>query len=345
MKILIALLIFSVIIAIHELGHFTAAKLFKVRVNEFAIGMGPAIFKRKKGETQYSLRIFPIGGFCTLEGEDAESDDERSFKNIRTWQKIVILAAGAIMNIILGFILIVIITSSGGDIASITIGGFYDNAKSHQTGLEAGDKIMKINGSPIFIDGDISYQFMNDEDAVFNIEVMRNGEKVNLENVQFDTIKSDESSKQRMIIDFKVKPIKRNILTVLDYSVKKTVYVSKIVLVSLTDIIKGKYKLNDLSGPVGIVNAIGEVIVPTKSLAENVKMVIDMAIFITINVGIFNLLPLPALDGGRIIIRIGEGISRKRLKPEIEGIIHFAGLALLMLLMVVVTFNDLTKNI
>ena len=343
MKILIAILIFGVIIAVHELGHFIAAKSCGVRVNEFAIGMGPALFKKKKGETLYALRLFPIGGYCAMEGEDAESEDDRAFNKKKTWQKIIIIVAGAVMNIVLGFILMVIMVSMGGDITSTTISGFYPNAKTQQTGLEVGDKIVKINGSNIYIDGDISYQFMNDDDATFNMEVIRDGKKVKLDNVQFDTIKSAENTKPKMVIDFVVQPIKKNVISVMDYSVKKTYYVSKIVFVSLGDIIQGKYKLNDLSGPVGIVNAIGEVITPSQSFMENLEMAINMAIFITINVGIFNLLPLPALDGGRMIFRIGEAITKKRIKPEVEGMIHFVGLALLMLLMVVVTFNDISK--
>lgn len=345
MNIVIAIIIFGVIIAIHEFGHFIAAKWCKVRVNEFAIGMGPAIYKKQGKETLYALRLLPIGGFCSMEGEDADSKDEQSFSNKKTWQKLVILAAGAFMNIMLGFIILIILTSVSGDITSTTIAGFYKNAKSEKTGLQVGDTIKKINGANIYIDGDISYQFMNDEDGIFNMEVIRGNEKVELKNVQFETIKDEGTDKNSIIIDFLVKPIKRNFFTVMDYSLKKNLYVSKIVLFSLGDILSGKYHLSDLSGPVGIVDSIEEVIVSTKTFSENLIMILNLAVFITVNVGIFNLLPLPALDGGRIIFKVIEVITSKKVKPEVEGMIHFVGLALLIALMIFVTYNDITKKI
>lgn len=344
MSIVIAILIFGIIIIVHELGHFLAARLFNVRVNEFAIGMGPAIFKRKKGETTVSLRILPIGGFCAMD-EDEEAIDERSFRSKNAFQKIVILAAGAIMNLLLGFIVVIITVCMSTAITSTTVAEFYNGAMSEQTGLAVGDKIVEVNGSKIFTDGDISYQFATDEDGVFDMVVERNGEKVILDGVTF-LLEADEVTGGRsIVIDFMVEPIEKNIFTVTSYSFNKTIYISRIVIMSFFDILNGTYNLNDISGPVGVVSAIGSVIVPTVSFSQNLRTILTLSAFITINIGIFNLIPLPALDGGRIFFRIIEAIIRKQIKPSVEGVIHFVGLALLMILMVFVTYQDIAKLI
>lgn len=343
MNIVIALVVFGIIIAVHEFGHFIVAKLCGVRVNEFSIGMGPAIFKKQKSETLYSLRLLPIGGFCAMEGEDSESTDERQFSNKKTWQQILVLVAGAVMNILLGFIILIIMTSTGGDIVSTTVSGFHDSSTSSNSGLMVGDKILKVNGMSTFIDSDIVYKLVTDTDGIVSMQVLRNNTKVELEEVKFKTIAGNEEEKQKIVIDFKVLPIEKSFLSVLDYSVNKTISVSRQIWISLVDLVSGKYGFNDLSGPVGIVGAIGSAMESAPTFSENLRMVMTLVVFITINVGIFNLLPLPALDGGRIVIRIIEAIVGKKIKPEKEGIIHFVGLAILMLLMVAVTFNDIAK--
>lgn len=356
MTILLAILIFGVIIAIHELGHFGFAKLFKIKVDEFAIGMGPAIFKKQKGETLYTLRALPIGGFCAFEGEDESSDSPRSFNNAAIWKKIIILAAGGIMNLILGFILVVLVTSLNGNrpdengvrpehyITSTTIGRFYPDAMSEKTGLQVGDTIIAVNGMKVYVDGDVSYQFARDTDGVFDMTVLRGGVKVDLEDVTFDLIQNEDGS-QRIIIDFLVEPIKKTPKTVLEYSVKKTVYISRVVIMSFIDLVAGRYPINDMSGPVGVVSVIGSVIVEEADFLENFITVVNLAALITINIGIFNLLPFPALDGGRIVLRIVEGVIRRKIKPEIESKIHFIGFALLMVLMVFATYNDIVNFI
>ncbi|MGN1133926.1 MAG: site-2 protease family protein, partial [Oscillospiraceae bacterium] len=187
LSIVLTIIIFSVIILIHELGHFIAAKSCGIKVNEFAIGMGPALFKKQKGETLYAIRAFPIGGYCSMEGEDDDSDDERSFNKKSVSKKILVVVAGVIMNMILGYILLVIHTAITAPITSTKIAWFEDNAKSQSTGLEVGDEIVKVNGMRIFTVTDMSYQFQNDEDSVFDMTVIRNGEKVKLENVAFES--------------------------------------------------------------------------------------------------------------------------------------------------------------
>lgn len=344
MGIIFALIIFEVIILIHEFGHFIVAKKCGVRVNEFAIGMGPAILKKQKGETLYALRLFPIGGYCAMEGEDTESDDNRAFCKKSVPKRMAIVVAGIVMNLILGFVLLIIYTSLTAPITSTTVSKFEsDTATFHTTGLEEGDQILKVNGMRIFTAMDISYQFQNDEDGVFDMTVKRNGEKVELSNVTFDT------ENESLHIDFFVEPIEATPLTVISQSFKQSLTYSRLIYISLADLVTGKYSIRDLSGPVGIVDVIGDVIdsetdeetgIDWRALSEQM---LSLGAFITINIGLFNLLPLPALDGGRLIFLIIEGIRRKPVPPEKEGMVHFVGLAALMVLMVVVTVSDIVK--
>ena len=341
-SIIIAILIFSLIIAIHEFGHFAVAKLCGVKVNEFSIGMGPCLLKKKKGETQYSLRALPIGGYCAMEGEDSKSEDGNAFCNKSVPRRVAIVVAGAVMNLILGFILLVISTIVNAPITTTQISWFEENAVSNASGLEIGDKIIECNGMRIFTDMDLSYQFQSDEDGKFDMEVIRDGEKKELEDVELT------KNEGTLHIDFKVAPQKANPLTVLSYAGRSTLSYGRLIYISLGDLISGTYHLNDLSGPVGIVNAIGDVI-EDEAKEESIdwaalwNKMLSMAAFITINVGLFNLLPLPALDGGRLMFLIYEAITRHPVKPEHEGMVHFIGIVLLMLLMLIVTFNDIRK--
>lgn len=344
MKILFALILFEVIILIHEFGHFIVAKKCGVKVNEFAIGMGPALLKKQKGETLYALRLFPIGGYCSMEGEDEESSDSRAFCKKSVPKRMAIVIAGIVMNLILGFVLLIIYTSLSAPITSTTISKFEsENARSHVTGLEEGDRIVKINGMRIFTDMDISYQFQNDKDGVFDMTVLRNGEKTELKGVTLDT------DDKLLHIDFLVEPIEATPLTVISQSFKQGVTYSRLIYISLADLVTGKYSIRDLSGPVGIVDVIGDVIdsetdketgIDWRALSEQM---LSLGAFITINIGLFNLLPLPALDGGRLIFLIIEAIRKKPVSAEKEGMVHFIGLAALMLLMVIVTVSDIVK--
>ncbi len=352
MSIVIAVLVFSVIIVLHELGHFAAARACGVKVNEFAFGMGPKLVSKQIGETVYSIRCFPIGGFCAMEGEDEQSESKTAFCSKKVWQRMIIIAAGPIMNLVLGFVLIVILTIIGGSITSTQISWFEQNekgeiiARTHETGLEIGDKIIEMNGMKIWTDMDISYQLTSDKDGIFDIKVIRDGKKVNLNGVEF--AKDTVNDKSTVHIDFKVSPIKLNPLTVTSYSARSTASYARLIWISLSDLVSGKYKINDLSGPVGIVGAIDDVVgsqtgQPKINWAELWSNLLSMAAFLSINVGIFNLLPIPALDGGRLAFLVVEGIRRKPINREVEGYIHFVGLALFMLLMVVITISDVKK--
>ncbi len=352
-SIIIAILVFGIIIIVHEFGHFIAAKKSGVRVNEFAIGMGPKLLSKQYGETRYSLRLLPIGGFCSMEGEDQSSDDERAFCRKSVIKRIIIVIAGALMNLILGFIFIVVMISLTDTYASTTVLWFEENASSQSSGLKVGDKVVNINGMHIFTDTDFAYQLQSDKDGVFDMTVIRDGDKKNLKNIKFTMTKSANSSSGRsssLHIDFKVKPIERSFKSVVSQSWRRSVSYSRLIWISLGDLLTGQYKINDLSGPVGIVSAISDVVSNETTdrginWIELFQNLLSMAALISINVGIFNLLPLPALDGGRLIFLIIEGIRRKPVSPEKEGVVHFVGLALLMMLMIYVTFNDVIKLI
>ncbi len=344
--ILIAIVIFGIIILIHEFGHFIVAKACDIKVNEFAIGMGPKIFSFGKGETKFSLRAIPMGGYVSMEGEDEDSQDPRAFNRKKVWQRLLVVLAGAAMNLLLGIVVLVVVTSFSDAIITTQIAKFAtDDALSHTTGLEIGDEIIEVNGMKIFCDTDISYQFQTDEDLSFEMVVKRNGEKVTLPAVQFEATEYEDGTRS-LHIDFIVVGEKVTPLTVIDYSAKKFVSVARMIWLSLGDLLSGKYGLNELSGPVGIVGAIGDVVGSTQHGVPVADMLANLAsfvVFITINVGIFNLLPVPALDGSRALFLVIEGIRRKPLKPEVEGMIHMIGMLLLIGLMIVVTVSDIFK--
>lgn len=342
MSIIIAILVFGVIIAIHEAGHFFAAKACGVKVNEFALGWGPAIYKFKKGETTYALRILPLGGYCSMEGEDDDSSDSRALGNKPVWQRMIIMVAGVVMNLILGFILLICMVTSDDAITSTTIHSFEsDNAVSHSTGLEAGDKIVKINGMRIFSAMDISYQLQNDSDGIFEMVVERGGEKVTLPKVQLGR------TDNMIHIDFIVVGERITFVSTIKETAAQFCTYSRLIWISLADLVRGKYGINDLSGPVGIVDVIGDVVESQRDEVTHkidwgalLTQILNIAAFITINLGIFNLLPIPSLDGSRMVFLIIEAIRRKKIPAEKEGMIHLIGLGLLIILMIVITVKD-----
>ena len=340
---LVAILFFGLLISIHELGHFTFAKFFKVKVNEFALGMGPAIFKKKKGDTTYALRLLPIGGYVSMEGEDEESEDENAFNRKKVWQKIIIVAAGAIMNLILGVVIVATILSMDDLIATNKIHSFYENAISEQTGLKAGDEILSIDGKMVLSGTDVSFLMTRSDDGIFDMTVRRDGEKVELKDVTFKTIK--EGKYTYIEYDFIILGEEPTILNVITNSFKQTASIARLVWLSLFDLVTGRYGLTDLSGPVGTVNIIADMASSATQSKEGLIATLNIMAFITINIGIFNLMPLPALDGGRLFFLVIEGIRRKPIKPKYEGFIHGAGLVLLLVLMVLVTFNDIVNLI
>lgn len=383
-KILAALLVFGIIILVHEFGHFIVAKLTGVKVNEFAMGMGPKLLQFGKKETVYTLRLFPIGGFCAMEGEDegaptpsaiggnadrAEDDggepalpdeeevpaepDPRAFPNKKVWRRILIVVAGAAMNLVLGYVLLVayygIFTvpdaSGKARFSSTIIASLPETAVSYQTGLRPGDEIVKIDGKHTVTDSDIVMIMQSDEDGIMDMTVRRavDGKKktVLLKGVQFQ-LEVGENGKNRLIYDFKVLGIEKTVWSTLVQAGKMEYSVATMIWRSLGDLITGKYGINDLSGPVGTMDIIGDAVAGANT-SEGMMTLIMLVVMITVNVGIFNLLPLPALDGGRLIFLLFEGIFRRPVPAKYEGMVHFIGLMLLLLLMVVVTFSDIWK--
>lgn len=339
-SIISAVLIFCVIVVVHEFGHFIVARKCGIDVQEFAIGMGPVIFKKQGKHTLFTLRLLPLGGFCSM-GEDEESDNENSFRNKSVWRRIAVIAAGAIMNLILGFILSLIIFLVAGKVTTTIIAEIVPGSGCEAAGMAVGDKITKVNGLHIFTANDIIYELRNDEDGVLDFVVERDGEKLTFNGVKFGLTVDEETGERVLNYDFKVYMKNMTAAELLPAAANKFMYYSRLILMSLRDLISGKYGLNNLQGPVGIVTVISE---SAQESGFDIGYLLDIAMLISVNVGIFNLLPLPALDGGRLVFLIIEAIRRKPIKAETEGMVHFAGFALLMLLMIIVTFNDV-KNI
>lgn len=339
-SIIAAAAFFCLIIVIHEFGHFIVAKACGIRVDEFAIGMGPVIFKKQGRETLFTLRLLPIGGFCSM-GEDVDEEDPNSFRKKPVLYRIATIAAGAVMNLILGFTLSVIYILVSGKVVTSTIVWFSDDAVSTGYGLQLYDRIEKINGVKIFSVKDITYQLGSDEDCIVDFTVKRDGKTVAVNGVRFAAKTDEQTGKQTLIYDFKVASVEVTAENLLPAAAKNAVYYGRIVLMSLMDMVRGKYGINDLQGPVGIVTVIGDA---AEEAGFDISFILDIATLVTINIGIFNLLPIPALDGGRLVFLIIEAIRRKSLKAETEGMVHFVGFAALMLLMAFVTFNDV-KNI
>ncbi|MDD6708929.1 MAG: RIP metalloprotease RseP [Ruminococcus sp.] len=440
--ILIGVLLFELIIFIHEFGHFITAKKSGIKVNEFSLGMGPKIFSFGKGETKYSLRVFPIGGFCAMEGEDEESPEPRAFNNAKIWKRMIVIIAGAVMNIILGFVLMFVVVVQQDAYSSTEVQSFPATSFSSCTGLQSGDVIKEINGYGISTSMDFNYPISTAElktvdgstleiykedcgNNLYNIAVSlvqdknnklsdeqvskvnellskstndivkakskedaysiyenyykeindacgikdykvekiveketrkrytadilveRNGEEKLLKNVQFFTYTTKDNSDPQVSIDFYVKPIEKTIGSVLSQTFKQTISTCKMIYASLGGLLTGKFGLKDMSGPIGIASAVTTV--ASESLSSGfmsaVNSIIYVMMIITVNLGLFNMLPFPALDGGRFVFLIIEAIRGKSVPRKVEAIVNGIGMGLLILLMILITANDIFKLI
>ena len=334
-NILIAVLVFGLMIFSHELGHFITAKWAGVKVNEFALGMGPQILSHQKGETTYSLRLFPIGGFVAMEGEDDDSDDERSFMSRPVWKRMIITAAGAFMNILLGFIVVIILTSGQDLLGTPVISNFSDNAASSAY-LKVGDEITAINGQHISIDNDIIYKLILDKDGVVDMDIVRDGEAMHISGVKFD-MRETEGGTSSIVLDFSVYGVQPTFFGVIKYAWLWTGALIKLVWNSLLSILSGNFAFNQLSGPIGVTTVISE------ASSQGIQSFLFVLALITVNLGVFNLLPLPALDGGRLFFMFIELIRGKPISQKVEGTIHTVGLVLLIILMIAVSYNDIIR--
>lgn len=340
MNIIIALLVFSVIIIVHEFGHFLLAKLNGITVLEFSLGMGPRILSFEKGGTRYSLKPLPFGGSCMMLGEDGEEEGEGAFGTKSVWARMSVIAAGPFFNFLLAFVLSVFIIGNIGYDPAVVL-GVTEGLPAEAAGIQEGDLITKINGKKIRLYREVSNYstFHQGETAVF--EYVRDG-------VTYET------TVEPMLTEYGYKygiagsvnyRQKTNVLETLKYSAYEVYYWIDTTVQSLKMLVQGGVKLDDMSGPVGVVEIIGETYEESKS--EGVLYIwlnlMNVAILLTANLGVMNLLPIPALDGGRLLFLIVEAVRRKRVEPELEAKIHFAGLMILMVLMVVVLLNDVKK--
>ena len=438
--ILIGVLLFELIIFIHEFGHFITAKKSGIKVNEFSLGMGPKIFSFGKGETKYSLRLFPIGGYCAMEGEDEESPEPRAFNNAKIWKRMIVIIAGAVMNIILGLLLMFVIVVQQDSFSTTTVSSFPPTSYTANSGLQVGDEIKEINGYVINTSMDFSYpistadlrtvkgdtlevykedccnnlynmaakavqeqgESISDEtinalnktlttasgkiNAVtdkksandiyqeyykeinsllgikdYTIEeikvketrqrytadilVERDGEEVMLNDVQFFTYTTKDDDEPKMSMDFYVEQMDKTVGSVISQTFKQTISTCKMVYASLGGLLTGKFGFKDLSGPVGIASAVTEV--ASESLQtgflDAVNSIIYVMMIITVNLGLFNMLPFPALDGGRFVFLLIEAIRRKPVPRKAEAVVNSIGMALLILLTVVITVSDVFK--
>ena len=342
--IIIGILVFSLLITVHELGHFIAAKLCNVRVSEFAIGMGPALFKRQKGETLYALRVFPIGGYCAME-EDEESNDPNSFVNKPWWQRLIILAAGAAMNFLTGFIILLFIVQ-GYRYLQPTITEFYEGCPYESAEyFQLDDSFYSIDGNRIYFSSNVSYYLEHGE--THDIVIIRDGERISFENI--------EMVKHEYIDDGETKELYG--LKMASYSIgfgariRDAWYASidyvRLVWGGLGDLISGRVGISEMSGPVGIVSFINDVGVNSPNVAVAAFQISDIAALIAVNLAVMNMLPIPALDGGRIfflLINAGvEAVTKRRINPKYEGYVHATGMLLMLALMAFVMFNDIYR--
>jgi Predicted membrane-associated Zn-dependent proteases 1 len=343
--IIIGVLFFSLVIFFHEFGHFFTAKLFKIRVNEFAIGMGPKIFSTEKGETKYSLRLLPIGGYCAMEGEDEDSDEDGAFNKKPVWQRMIVILAGAVMNILLGFILMFIMIFPQEKFQTTTVSAFAETSAMQDAGVQIGDKITKIDEYAIYTIQDLSFSLltMANPDSV-QIEVKRDGKKIQFEDVKLNSSEA-EDGKRIVRIDFAVELQNRTIGNTITRSVTDTLSMVRMVLESLKGMISGRFGLNDMAGPVGTAQVISEAatIGLKESFGAAIRNIMFMIIVVTVNLGVVNLMPIPALDGGRMIFLLFELIFRRPVPQKYEAWVHTGGFVLLMLFMLVITFNDIVK--
>lgn len=340
MGIILAILLFSFIIFFHELGHFLLAKKNGIDVNEFAIGMGPAIYSREYKGTKYAIRILPIGGYCAMGEDDEATDSPNNFNNKSVWARISVIAAGPIFNFILAFIFAVIITAMVGYDKPV-IGAVESGYPAYEAGLQKGDEIVKMGNKRIHIFREVSFynQFHADEDV--DVTVLRDGKKITVTL----TPKMDKELGYKRLGIGSTGYTKANPITALQYGCYEVKFWICTTLDSLKMLVTGQIGVNQLSGPVGIVSSVDTTYKQSRSYGvfAVVVQMLNMAILLSANLGVMNLLPLPALDGGRLVFLFVEAIRRKRVPPEKEGYVHLAGIILLMVLMVFVMYNDIHR--
>lgn len=337
LSIILAILAFGVLVIVHEFGHFITAKRGGVQVNEFWIGMGPTILKHEYHGTMYCLKLLPFGGACVMEGEDGESESEHAFGRARLRRRILIVAAGALMNFLIGFVILLFAVQAPSENGFITttVASISEGSSVLEGGLQEGDTIISIDGFRLLVRSDLNVAMGMSSSTTHSVKVRRGGETVELPSVPFEARIDDGEGGKLIGLTFGATPdtvvsrVQHAALTALDDA--------RLVWVSLGQLLGGRVGVNDLSGPVGVASTMAV------TAQVNIRAFLQLVAFISINLGVMNLLPLPALDGGRLVFLIIEGIRRKPVPPKYEGLVHAAGLMLLLMLMVYVTGHDILR--
>ena len=343
--VILAIFLFGVLVGIHELGHFLVAKACKVRVEEFSLGMGPAIFSKQKGETLYALRCVPFGGYCAMAGEDEESSDPRAFTNQAAWKRILILVAGSFMNFVLGLVIVIILYSGAYAFRSSEMVDFMEGCPYESAeGLQAGDRIWKIDGKRVYQYYNVS-EFLAAGDGVYDIVVIRDGKKVELNDCHMVPIQypGEEGLKYGFYMGYEMATLPVKLRNAWDTCME----FSRMVWMGLGELVHGNVQMDDMAGPVGIVDMMAETGTSAETTGDALYSILYFTAFIAVNLAIMNMLPIPALDGGRVFLLLVtwliEKIIRKKLDPKYEGYIHAAGMALLLGLMALIMFNDIVR--
>lgn len=333
----VAVLVFMVLIIIHEFGHFIFAKITGVKVNEFAVGFGPRLFSFKKGETTYRFNLIPLGGYCAMEGEDEESEDNRAFCKKGPFARFLIVFAGALFNLVLGVILVAVTLIPGKLFSTTTVAKFTEDAVSTQYGLQVGDTIVEVDGRKIYTTYDLNYAFTGIKGDSVDLVVLRDNQKQSLDNVRFKNETFEGIN--YLSVDFWVFGEEKTFGNYIKQTFKMTFSYMRVIWFSLVDLIGGRFGLNAVSGPVGVTAAIGQ------AAKQNIFNILPIMALITINLGMFNLFPIPALDGGRLLFIFFEIIFRKKVPEKWEGAVHTVGFVILIAFMLLVTFKDILKLI
>ena len=348
LTVILSLLVFEFLIFIHEFGHYITARIFGVTITEFSLGFGPELisYESKKTGIKYKLAAIPFGGFVAMVGEDEESDDPNAFNKKPAWQRFIVTAAGATVNIVAGFLAMIIIVSFI-KIGNTTYGApmedellfdlgyetVNDEHRSGDSGLQYGDEIIKVNGKSVRIYDELSYQIMRYGHESIDLTVIRNGEVMVIEDVNFPTV--EEQGQTFGIIDFKITGyVEKGVFKTVGLSVRKAALVMRMCWESIIDLITGRYTVEAVSGPVGISAAIGD------AASAGILSLLNITVLISMNLGFMNLVPFPALDGGRLLVILIEMVTRKKIPAKIEGMINGIGLMILFGLMILVLFKD-----
>ena len=344
--ILLAIFLFGVLIAIHEFGHFFTAKLLGVKVNEFAIGMGPALWSRQKGETLYALRAFPVGGYCAMEGEDEDTGDPRAFARQAGWKKIIILCAGSFMNLVLGLVITVVLFLGISQARVPVITEFADGFQ-HQgaDGLMEGDRIVNVDGHGIWVYADVQTYLSRNGGEGVDLIVERDGKRITLKD--FPMLRYDYVYENGIYHGFGLIFGQVDELSIPERMAQgwaQTFDFARIVWLSLGDLVTGRVAVSELSGVIGVVDVVSEVGAESESVAEGVQNVFYFMALIAVNLAVMNMLPIPALDGGRVFFVLLNvliyAVSRRRIPERYEGYVHAGAFVLLLVLMAVVALHD-----